>query len=349
MTELHRFNSLKILAYSDKLRAVARDEMPFPIDWHVYPSNRCNHSCEFCLFIQNGEQENGAQLSREQLLCYVDDAGRLGGTLVHFSGGGEPLLNKHTLEAMRRAQEWGLAVALSTNGRLLTPEVACAVDFIRVSLNAGTAATHDRVNHHFRPGSDWEAILEAIRVSAPHKRRDLGLAFVVTPENVSEIYLFCQVAADVGADFVHIRPGFYYAPDRDQRTRDAMQTALHESDAARRDFGDRLKIFAITEKFDGFWTPRTYQSCKAVWTGVLLTATGDLAVCQDRTDLRFGAGYRTGEPFEDIWRSAAHRLLVASITTGGELDRCPRCVWNKRNEIIASVFGPEDAMRLALP
>lgn len=349
MNELHRFNSLKILAYADKLRAVARDEMPFPIDWHVYPSNRCNHSCEFCLFIQNGEQDNGAQLGRERLLRYVEDAARLGGTLVHFSGGGEPLLNKHTLDAMRLAKERGLAVALSTNGRLLTPDVARTVDFIRVSLNAGSRATHDRVNHHYRKGSDWDVILEAIRASAPHKRRDLGLAFVVTRENADEIYLFCQVAAEVGADFVHIRPGFYYDDSRDQATRDAMQTALAQSDAARRDFGDRLRIFAITEKFEGFWTPRTYQACKAVWTGVLLTATGELAVCQDRTDLRFGYGYKMGDTFEDIWRGEEHRRVVASIVSGAELDRCPRCVWNKRNEIIEQVFGPDDAMRLELP
>lgn len=349
MNELHRFNSLKILAYADRLRAVARDEMPFPIDWHVYPSNRCNHSCEFCLFIQNGEQDNGAQLGRQALLQYVEDAARLGGTLVHFSGGGEPLVNTHTLEAMQRATARGLAVALSTNGRLLTPEVARTVDFIRVSLNAGMRATHDRINHHFRPGSDWDAILEAIRESAPHRRRDLGLAFVVTPQNADEIYLFCQTAADVGADFVHIRPGFYYDAERDAATRDAMLVALSESDAARREFGSRLKVFAITDKFEGFWTPRTYQACRAVWTGVLLTATGELAVCQDRTDLRFGYGYKMGEPFEAIWRSEEHRRVVASIVAGGELDRCPRCVWNKRNEIIDQVFGPEDAMRLELP
>jgi wyosine [tRNA(Phe)-imidazoG37] synthetase (radical SAM superfamily) len=349
MSELHRFNALKILAYADRLRAVARDEMPFPIDWHVYPSNKCNHSCEFCLFIQNGEQDNAAQLTRTQLLQYVEDAARLDGVLVHFSGGGEPLLNKYTLEAMQLAKARGLAVALSTNGRLLTPEVARTVDFIRVSLNAGTQATHDRVNHHFRPGSDWQKILDAIRDSAPHKLRDLGLAFVVTPQNADEIYLFCQTAADVGADFVHIRPGFYYDAERDTATRSAMQLAFTESEAARRDFGDRLRIFAISDRFDGYWTPRTYSACKAVWTGVLLTATGELAVCQDRTDLRFGYGYKMGETFEAIWRGDEHRRLVASIAVGGELDKCPRCVWNKRNEIIDQVFGPEDAMRLELP
>ncbi len=57
-----------------------------------------------------------------------------------FEGGGEPLINKHTLEALRLANDLGIKTAMSTNGRLLTPEIAASVDYLRVSLNAGTAA-----------------------------------------------------------------------------------------------------------------------------------------------------------------------------------------------------------------
>ena len=107
-------------------------------------------------------------------------------------------------------------------------------------------------------------------------------------------------------------------------------------------------IFAISEKFDGYWTPRTYHACQAVHTGVCLRATGDFAVCQDRTDLTFGSAYRDGATFEEVWHSDERASLIARIHdgAGGELSACPRCVWNKRNELIAA--WERDDLRIAL-
>jgi hypothetical protein len=128
-----------------------------------------------------------------------------------------------------------------------------------------------------------------------------------------------------------------------------MPNAFAECERAKQDFGDKIAIFAITEKFEGYWSPRSYDRCLAVLTGICLRATGDFAVCQDRTDLIFGTNpsYKAGASFEEVWHSEQHRAVVASIVAGGELDKCPRCVWNKRNEIIRYVFM-EDAMRLSM-
>lgn len=362
-SEYHRFRSEKFLAYYDRsIAPILRGEYPYPIDWHIYPSNVCNHACEFCLFIQNGEQQNHAvKLPRDVLLRAVRDAARLDARLIHFSGGGEPLLNRHTLEALRLAQALSaervaagghpLKVAMSTNGSHLTPEVAAEVDYLRVSLNAGTAAQHHRTNHAGDPRhpGDFDRIIENIRRARPHARQDVGLAFVVEHENYRDIPAFCRVAADVGADFVHIRPGFYYAPELDAATRGVMAEAHALCEQAKAELrGSPLRIFSITEKFDGYWSPRTYHACRAVLTGVTLRATGDFAVCQDRMDLTFGAAYRGGATFEEVWHSEEHKALVGTIHDGpgGHLGACPRCVWNKRNEWI-DAMGRDD-LRVAL-
>jgi cyclic pyranopterin phosphate synthase len=352
----HRFRSEKILVYADKLRDIAAGGFPYPIDWHIYPSNVCNHKCTWCMFRQNtpdgaeGEQfKYRVKLTKTVLLKAVEDAARTGAKLVHFSGGGEPLLNKHTVEAMRLANDLGLEVALSTNGRLLTPEIAALVHNIRVSLNAGTKQQHWKTNHGSdeRDPGDWEVILENIRHCVPYAKRDFGLGFVVDHENWQDIYPFCAVAAETGAHFVHIRPAFYYEAEKDATVRSAMPHAVIECERAKREFSEKVKVFSITEKFDGYWTPRSYSKCHAVKTGIVLCATGDFAVCQDRTDLRFGSGYAIGKTFEDIWGSREHKMLLNSICAGNELDKCPRCVWNSRNSIIQEVFI-EDGMRLNL-
>lgn len=353
----HRFQSLKILAYSDRLRQVAEGGEPYPIDWHIYPSNVCNHACRFCIFIQNGEQENYPdRLPREVLLRAVRDAKRTGAVLTHFSGGGEPLLNRHTLEAMTLARELGLKVALSTNGTHLTAEVARQVHYLRVSLNAGTSVGHHATNHALRPehSPDFDRIVANVAAAVPVARaagNDVGLAFVVDGHNHGEIEPFVKVAADCGVDFVHIRPGFYYDNGADAAVRASMAEAFAACERAKEQHGNRVQIFALTDRFDGYWTPRTYHACRAVWTGLTLRATGDFAVCQDRPDLVWGRqpSYRGGASFEDCWHSEERRALVSSIHDGpgGILPSCPRCVWNGRNTVIEEVFV-KDSMRLAL-
>lgn len=359
---LHRFRGdLKFALQAGRKGFVdewAAGRYPFPVDWHIYPSNVCNHKCTWCMFRQPAggagtpEQDIRVQLRQGLLFRAVNDAAETGAILTHFSGGGEPLLHRETLRAMQTAQEFGLTVALSTNGRLLTPEVAEACDHLRISLNAGTPGQHHKTNHGGDPTDkgDWEIILQNISESAPACRGDVGLGFVVDHENLYDILPFVKVATEVlqpvngRQRFVHIRPAFYFDKAKDQQVRAHMPYALKQCEAAREKYGGRgVEIHALTSAFDGFWTPRTYSACKAVLTGICLRATGDFAVCQDRPDLSFGTGYREGQAFRDIWGSPEHLAVVDRITMHDELNRCPRCVWNGRNEILNDLMYQDHA------
>lgn len=354
---------MKILAYAQShLEPIARGELPMPLDWHIYPSNICNHKCVWCMFRQNGEQFNfRVQIPRPLLLRAVTDAARTGAVHVEFAGGGEPLINKATPAALELAQRLGaerkaaggrrLWVGLTTNGRLLTPEIAALCDSLRVSLNAGTAEQHLKTNHANDGAGDWHEILDAIRAARPHRKQDLGLAFVVDADNYQDITPFVDLAIDLDADFVHIRPAFWYDEEEDRRVRSIMPAALKLCEAARdKHKHARTQIHAITEKFEGFWSPRSYHRCRAVLSGACLRATGDFAVCQDRTDLVFGKepSYALGATFEEVWHSDEHAAVVARIHDGegGELSACPRCVWNGRNNAIEAI--ERDDLRIAL-
>lgn len=344
----HRFQSMKILAYAERsLLPITKGEEPWPLEWVVYPSNVCNHACVWCMFRQNGEQfgENRKVLPRELLLRFVQDAARLGGTVIQFEGGGEPLINVHTLEALQLANRLQIKTAMSTNGRLLTPEIAASVDYLRISLNAGTAEQHRQTNHAGQGRGDFDVIVENVRACVPHKRQDIALAFVIDADNYREIPQFCALAADLGVDFVHLRPAFWYDAEEDAGVRAVMPDALGLCEAAKQQ-QPALRIFSITEKFDDYWQPRQWSVCRAVWTGVVLRATGDFAICKDRTDLAWGSAYARGATFEDVWHSDERRALVAQLHDGAALDGCPRCVWGPRNKAIDAL--EHDDLRLAL-
>lgn len=366
---MNRFTGLKILRHYPTLESVLQGGMPFPLDWHIYPSNICNHKCTFCMFRQpsggDGKVEQfdfAVKLDKNVLFRGVEDAYRTGAVLIHFSGGGEPLQNRWTLPAMELAQELiagntrderergPMKITLTTNGARLSEDVARTVDYLRISLNAGTKHQHWATNHgsdEKDPG-DWEKILENVKAAAKVKRGDIGLAFVVTPENWRDVYPFCQVAAECGVDFVHIRPGFFYDESMNEQMREIIHQAFALSEEAKSALAHKVQIFSLTDKFDGYWTPRTYKSCRAVLTGVTLRATGDFAVCQDRPDLTFGTqpNYALGATFEDVWHSDQHKAVVATIVEGQQLDKCPRCVWNNRNMLLDAL--EKDSMRMNL-
>ena len=189
---------------------------------------------------------------------------------------------------------------MSTNGALLTPEVAAEVDYLRVSLNAGTAAQHTRTNRRpARPPRRLAADPTRIALALPARRGTLASASWWTMRTTA---ISCRSARwrPSWASICPHPPGLLLRagagrPGAGLHVRRAEDLRARQSGACAT---PPLKIFSIAEKFEGYWTPRSYHACRAVLTGVTLRATGDFAVCQDRTDLVFGAAYRQGAAFE---------------------------------------------------
>lgn len=316
-TIYNRFNSYKVLVYSDRLEQIANNKLPYPVIWHIYPTNKCCHDCKFCIMkSEHGDKE----LPWDTMQKAIKDAEKYGAKAIHFSGGGEPLMNPHTLKALQMCKDLELKTALSTNGALLKPDIYNLVDYPRVSINAGTKETHEKIMQ----AKTWDAIWA--NLMALDDRRKLGLAFIITKDNWHEIYQFCELADRIGAGFVHIRP--VYDPSND--IKDLLPAIDIQVEKARKHFD--IDIFYSTSKFNGYWNERKYTKCRATPMNVVLKANGRFIPCQDRLDLEFGDYNK--EPFEKIWNSEEHKQLIAGIN----LDVCPRCVMTNVNEIIQHFY-----------
>lgn len=343
MNEIYnRFNSMKVLMYADRIEQIVNRDMPFPIVWHIYPTNKCQLNCSFCIMKNEKLEHREATLSDKIMVKIPDDAARNNIKMVHFSGGGEPLMHPLTLRTAINLRVNGVRTAISTNGILMHDShlMLQAIDYIRISINAGNAKGYKK-----RTGIDaFDSIIQYVKNLTAIKRfkeykNDIALGFVITPDNYEEIYEFCWLAMKAKVDFVHIRPAYL---ENDALLMKLMPEIIKLSEQAKRDFGDHLDIYTIKEKFDGYWTPRTYNKCRSTPLIATLAATGEFILCQDVFDPRWG-DYEN-ETFEDIWFSEDHWDALKQIN----LDKCPRCVENKINEIIQYCFIEDDMRKVIL-
>lgn len=301
------------------------------------------------------EQIDHRQILSEAAMAKIpEDAKRHGIKNVVFSGGGDPLLNRFTVETARKCKDYGIFTGIDNQGYLLKDPTA--FNFIRYSVDAATSDTYQKI-HSVPKGDGWEVVNANIANHARLRREghkiEMGLAFLITPYNFHEVYEFCEWGQQYDPDFMHIRPAYLDPDYLDQKypgggikIKDEIVPNLRET--ALRIKKDFPNVHFTIDKFEGYWSKKLYDKCRATPLKAVTSGDGAFLVCKDRGIMKEEDYLRYGnynvDSFEDIWWGDAHKKVIASI----DLDRCPRCVDNFTNELIQATFVDEDAMKLDL-
>lgn len=339
-TEYNRFNKWKVMRHDGKIRDIVAGRIPAPVEWIIYPSNVCGYKCAHCIMARE-QVDHRNTLSEEAMRKIPQDAIKHGIACVVFSGGGDPLLNRHTVETARTLKGLGVLVGINNQGYLLDDPTA--FNFIRYSVDAATRETYHKIH-----GVDgWERINANIARHADLRRQghkiELGLAFLVTPWNYQEARQFVEWAQHFQPDFIHIRPAFLdsdYMAERYPGGAEALRSEIVPKmmETARQLEAEYPNVYFRIDKFEGFWTPKRYSKCRATPLMAVTSGDGAFLICQDRgirkeeNYLRWG-NYNT-QSFEEIWWSKEHERVIADI----DLAKCPRCVEVGSNEIIEHVY-----------
>lgn len=131
------------------------DDRPLVV-WNM--TNRCNLRCKHC-YINAEDRDYRGELTTEQALAFIDDLAEMKAPVLLFSGG-EPLLRKDIFQLGKYAAARGLRPVISSNGTLITPEVAKKIkeagfQYVGISID-GAPATHD--DFRAMPGAFAKAI-----------------------------------------------------------------------------------------------------------------------------------------------------------------------------------------------
>ena len=121
----------------------SEDKKPVVV-WNV--TRRCNLHCQHC-YSRSQNRDYPDELTTGEGKALLDDLATFGVPVVLFSGG-EPLTRPDVFELMAYAVERGMRAVISTNGTLITPEVASqlkriGVSYVGISLD-GLEQTNDR-------------------------------------------------------------------------------------------------------------------------------------------------------------------------------------------------------------
>lgn len=123
---------------------------------------RCNLACAHC-YLDAKDRAGSDELSTEEAKVFIDDVAAMEAPVLLFSGG-EPLMRKDLFELGRHAKSQGLRIVISSNGTLITPELAeqiADVGFVYVGVSIdGSEATHDEFR---RKDGAFQAAITGIR------------------------------------------------------------------------------------------------------------------------------------------------------------------------------------------
>ena len=143
------------------LLAFAETRRPL-VFWNI--TNKCNLACAHCYISAGAGSDGREELSLEEAKAFIDDLADMKIPLLMFTGG-EPLVRADLWELAEYAAARGLKTAMSTNGTLITKEIASkikavGIEYVGVSLDGAKAETHDAIRN--QPGSFKKAV-EALK------------------------------------------------------------------------------------------------------------------------------------------------------------------------------------------
>lgn len=153
------------------------------VSWNC--TRTCNLQCRHCYANSESKRYEG-ELTTEEALAFIDDLAAFNVPVILFTGG-EPLMREDLFTLTAYAREKGIRATLSTNGTLITPEMARTIKdhgigYVGISIDGDPA-----VNDAFRGVEGaYSRALAGIRNCRAVGQR-VGLRFTINRSNAASV------------------------------------------------------------------------------------------------------------------------------------------------------------------
>lgn len=342
------YSNLKIFAHLDELQKVKRGERIAPIYVRIKPTNRCNQNCYYCHYRNpylNLDQYNPAdEIKREKILEIIQDFKNIGVKAVTFSGGGEPLLYPYIEETMEAVLEAGIDLSIITNGSLLIgrkAELLSHAKWVRISQESGCGETYSKIRGVKK--ETFDVLCENIKNFArmKHKECELGVNFVIGPNNYKEVYQAGKLMQELGANHIKYTALIsnhaekMHAPFKEEVI-DQIHRLIDESDSDFRIVNLYESDFNSNVKFG-----RNYDFCGIKDYVTVIAANSKIYYCHDKAYLSQGEiGDISHKSFQEVWFSDETIQKVKKFNPKYVCHH--HCVYDDRNELLNHYYSLDD-------
>ena len=198
----------KLLCYDNKLNALLEKKYDDTLATVLLYLNAgiCNHDCIYC--DKNFYDISKGSFGKEYLESLLDDMLELGAdSLIILGEGGEPILDKNLCWLIDEANNRHISCGLYTNGSVINSaslESFNKLNFLRVSLDAGTNITHRIIHKYPQNRMDFENAFEIMK-GVDKSKVSVGAAYIILEENIDEIFETWRKLDTIGANFLELK------------------------------------------------------------------------------------------------------------------------------------------------
>ncbi|MEO5362984.1 MAG: radical SAM protein [Magnetococcus sp. DMHC-8] len=336
--DTYRIDSHKMIYHPAKAASVLavqgdweRARTIYPIYMEIAPVGACNHRCVFCAVDYIGYQS--VRLEYDLLAKRIPEIGRLGVKSIMYAGEGEPLLHKEMARIVTLTKAAGMDVSITTNATVMPPgfidQALADLSWLKVSINAGTAATYAAI--HRTKESDFDKAVNNMAAMVRRKRDHqlscvLGAQMLLLDENAHEIETLATICRDdIGLDYLVVKPYSQHLFSNTQRYREFdYQQFLARGSALAHLNTERFSLIFRGHTMQKLADSDRYTRCHAVpflWGFIM--ANGTVSGCSAfLLDKRFEYGNINEQSFQEIWEGEARRQGFELMTNELDISEC---------------------------
>jgi len=260
-------------------------------------------------------------LDKKAIFKFLLQAKERGLKAIEVTGGGEPTLHPDFVEIMAFIKE-RFEFSLVTNGSLLHRDdiqnIVSGAKWIRISIDAGSAATYEKIHRGYLNFSELLNNLKRLKKNNPETI--LGYSFVVCKNNYHEILDGVRRAQEYGFDNIRFSSIYTY---RNKSAlgeyEDEIQTRF---DLALKEIKDSFDVFVFRDRISEIYHQAHSPRCWYSLLVMVIAASGKIFPCCTRKNEPNSEIGNISMSYDDVY---AHRKVVS--TKG-----CPPCWMKTKND-----------------
>jgi len=299
---------------------------------------KCNQNCLYCPYRNNKILERFDNW--ENIKNAIDKLSVEQIKGICFTGGGEPLVNKHASKAIEYAKTKNISSALVTNGTLLTKDLMYTIlsccDWVRISVDAASSKTYNLLHNSSK--STFQELLVKIEEFVKLKneiksKTTIGIAFLTSSNNINEMTEFAYIANSIKVDYFQFRP-LQNPSDIDI---EIHQKVFWENINSIKNKTNYSHLVVNKSKYDRLISGEKVsmnEFCEAPFFSFVVGADGNIYVCAHH---RYIKEFITSNILDNDWKNERQSYLTNEFSRK-KTNKCPKfCKNDDLNELLFSI------------